>query len=620
MPIPLRAVYTARERFLCDGVLGEDLVARVRPEVLVSWRRSRLSGARPDVPTLRADNAAPADHPLIVAAEPVLAHLAERFSGLRAGVLLSDRNARILRRWVAPDSGILPHMDRIASLEGSSGTEEWIGTNGIGTVAEDRRARMVVGPEHYAEVLSNFMCVGAPIINPLTHKLEGVVTLNSDVEAASPLLTPLMTSTAREIEQRLLEHASHRERVLLDAFLTANRSGGSVAVVGEEVFMAGPRASRMLDGVDHLMLWELVSDAVVGQRSGRPDRAILIPAGDRVVALRCSAMLEEGCLLGALIAVEEIPPQVGPLDLPLANPAGDEPVAATARVTPADDWAPRATLPGRSSVWQSVLAVASLHRLTDLPLLIVGEPGTGKLALLRAMFGDPEDGAMTIVDCTTAVEDRKGLLTRTRSALSGMAPVVVLRHLDAVDDEVATALCIQLEQVTGPESPRVVATATADDEWASMAPRRRLLDHLSLARIELPPLRERREDIKDLIATIVERRVGRERLRFSQAALLAMTRAHWPGNVRQLESVVLGLVAIAGPREVSVEMLPTALSHYSSRRELTTMEQAELDAIMSAIKRSEGNKVVAARILGISRSTLYRKMRTYKLDPGKYFF
>jgi hypothetical protein len=390
--------------------------------------------------------------------------------------------------------------------------------------------------------------------------------------------------------------------------------------VGEEVFMAGPRASRMLDGVDHLMLWELVSDAVVGQRSGRPDRAILIPAGDRVVALRCSAMLEEGCLLGALIAVEEIPPQVGPLDLPLANPAGDEPVAATARVTPADDWAPRATLPGRSSVWQSVLAVASLHRLTDLPLLIVGEPGTGKLALLRAMFGDPEDGAMTIVDCTTAVEDRKGLLTRTRSALSGMAPVVVLRHLDAVDDEVATALCIQLEQVTGPESPRVVATATADDEWASMAPRRRLLDHLSLARIELPPLRERREDIKDLIATIVERRVGRERLRFSQAALLAMTRAHWPGNVRQLESVVLGLVAIAGPREVSVEMLPTALGHYSSRRELTTMEQAELDAIMSAIKRSEGNKVVAARILGISRSTLYRKMRTYKLDPGKYFF
>jgi transcriptional regulator of acetoin/glycerol metabolism len=550
----------------------------------------------------------------------VLAHLAERFSGLRAGVLLSDRNARILRRWVAPDSGILPHMDRIASLAGSSGSEEWIGTNGIGTVAEDRRARMVVGPEHYAQVLSNFMCVGAPIINPLSRKLEGVVTLNSDVEAASPLLTPLMTSTAREIEQRLLEQASHRERVLLDAFLTANRSGASVAVVGEEVFMAGPRASRMLDGVDHSMLWELVSEAVAGQRAGRPGQIIQISAGEHAITLRCSAVHEDGRLLGALIALEGILRPAGPPEPPLASGAGHQPVAAPARVAPAGDWAGRATLPGRSSAWQGVLAAASLHRRTDLPLLVVGEPGTGKLALLRAMFGDPDRGAMTIVDCTTAAEDRAGLLTRTRLALSGTAPVVALRHLDAVDDEVATALGTQLEHAAGRESARVVATACADEDWACTAPRRRLLDHIALARIELPPLRERREDIKGLIAAIAERPVGRDRLRFSQPALLAMTRAHWPGNVRQLESVVLGLAATAGPREVSVEMLPAALSHYSSRRVLTTMEQAELDAIMSAIKRSAGNKVMAARILGISRSTLYRKMRTYKLDPDKYFF
>jgi len=289
-------------------------------------------------------------------------------------------------------------------------------------------------------------------------------------------------------------------------------------------------------------------------------------------------------------------------------------------VAPAGDWAGRATLPGRSSAWQGVLAAAHLHRRTDLPLLVVGEPGTGKLALLRAMFGDPDSDAMQVLDCTTAAEDRAGLLNRTRLALSGTAPVIVLRHLDAVDDEVAAALGTQLEQAAGREGARVVATACADEDWACTAPRRRLLDHIALARIELPPLRERREDIKDLIAAVAERHVGGDRLRFSPAALLAMSRAHWPGNVRQLESVVLGLVATAGPREVSVEMLPTALSHYSSRRELTTMEQAELDAIMSAIKRSEGNKVMAARILGISRSTLYRKMRTYKLDPDKYFF
>jgi transcriptional regulator of acetoin/glycerol metabolism len=67
-------------------------------------------------------------------------------------------------------------------------------------------------------------------------------------------------------------------------------------------------------------------------------------------------------------------------------------------------------------------------------------------------------------------------------------------------------------------------------------------------------------------------------------------------------------------------MLPAWLGQYSSRRELTQMEQVELDAIMSAIQRSQGNKVLAAKLLGISRSTLYRKMRSYKLDPDKHFF
>jgi DNA-binding NtrC family response regulator len=136
----------------------------------------------------------------------------------------------------------------------------------------------------------------------------------------------------------------------------------------------------------------------------------------------------------------------------------------------------------------------------------------------------------------------------------------------------------------------------------------------------VPALRERREDIKDLVAQIITRHAGDRTPRLSHGALVAMTRAQWPGNIRQLESVVRGIIASAGLREVTVEMLPAWLGQYSSRRELTQMEQVELDAIMSATQRSEGNKVLAAKLLGISRSTLYRKMRSYKLDPDKHFF
>lgn len=625
MAVTLRAVHRAREEFLTDGHVGRDLAKQVRPEVLTSWRRSRLSGASPDAPTLLYDAHLVTDSPLCAAAEPVLARLAERFSGLRAGVLLSDRNARILRRWVAPDSGILPLMERISSVVGASGSEQFIGTNGIGTVAEDRRARMIVGPEHYAAALSRFTCVGAPIHNPLTHKLEGIVTLNSDVESASPLLTPLMTSTAQEIEQRLLDQASVRERKLLDTFLTANRAGGSVAVVGEDVFMAGPRAARLLEGIDQGVVWQFVSEAVSTQAAGRVSRAIFIPTPQGVAALRCSPLMVGDRLAGALLEVHDGLDVAGARGAVQSDPSSLATLPERRRMASrvvAHPWPQaRELLPGQSPAWLAVISAAAVHRSSKLPLLVTGEPGTGKLSLLQAMFEGSPDASPHVVDCVAAAADRLGWLARLRDELSGAARVVVLRHLEALDDDTAAAVTAQLDEtITRPSAARVVATAAHILEWSQTPAHQRLLDRLTVARIDLPALRERREDVKSLVAQLVARHASDRSPRFSHGALMAMTRAQWPGNIRQLESVVRGLMASAGMREVSVEMLPSGLGQYSNRRELSTMEQVQLGAIMSAIQRSQGNKVAAAKLLGISRSTLYRKMRSYKLDPDKHFY
>lgn len=619
MALPMRAVYRAREEFLAEGELRDDLVGRVRPEVLTSWRRSRLSGADSDATTLHYEDTVIADSSLCVAADPILTRLAERFSGLRAGVLLANRDARIIRRYVAPDAGIAAMMDRILSVVGSSGSEEFVGTNGIGTVAEERRARMIVGPEHFAQSLSGFTCVGAPIYHPLTRKLEGVVTLNSDVDSASPLLTPLMTSTAQEIEHRMLDLASQRERMLLDTFLTANRAGGSVAVVSQDVFMAGPRAQRLLEGIDHSLIWEYASEAVLSPHEGRASRAILmpIPTSTRVVALRCSPLLIDGRLAGALLEVDEGADVATALAPASAGLRADQ-RRHSARQHQLDDgsWPESDNkISGRSASWQRVIEAARIQRHSALPLVVSGEPGTGKLTLLKAMFGDH----LTVLDCVAALDDRISWLGRLRDALgAGTENVLVLRHLDAVDEEIANGIASHLN-ADGNPSPRVVATTTKRD-WAEQPAQRRLLDQLAVAHIDLPPLRERRDDIKEMISRLTEQHAPGGGLRISQAAIQAMTRAQWPGNIRQLESVVRGLIHSAGQREVTVEMLPAELGQYSSRRVLTTMEQVELDAIMTAVRNSNGNKVVAARLLGISRSTLYRKMRTYRLDPDKHFF
>src|ERR1700730_16180083 len=118
-----RQIRRAREQFLSDGKIGPDLARFVRPDILQSWRRSRLSGASMGVDVLPFQAEAHGDSALCQAAEPVLSRLAEQLSGLAAGVLLSDRNARILRRW-APATSILPKMDRIQADSGTSGSQE----------------------------------------------------------------------------------------------------------------------------------------------------------------------------------------------------------------------------------------------------------------------------------------------------------------------------------------------------------------------------------------------------------------------------------------------------------------------------------------------------------------
>jgi len=268
--------------------------------------------------------------------------------------------------------------------------------------------------------------VGAPIHNPLTRKLEGVITLNSDVESASPLLIPLITGTAQEIEQRLLSQASQRERMLLDTFLTASRSGATVAVVGEDVFIAGPRTLRLLEGIEHTMIWQQLSQAISARRLADP---IPIGSGCGPVALRCSPLMVDGRLAGALFEVgvgtdpsnvETARSPVPPALSPGASAALlSVPFAAGRSTTSFRSLTDVGLAVGLSAAWTSVVRSVAVHRSTAVPLVMIGEPGTGKMTLLRAMFAPATgyDCTLGVVDCISASADRRGWLSKVRTSL-----------------------------------------------------------------------------------------------------------------------------------------------------------------------------------------------------------
>lgn len=592
-----RSLNEAREHLLATGAVPEHLAGAVRPEVLRSWRRSLHSGADGATPQLVYKGEHESHIGLRRAADPVLSRLADQLAGLSAGVLLADREATLVQRWV-PDHDFVTLLDRIHADSGFDNSEHTVGTNGTGSVVEVGAAFQVTGGEHFNEALQAFTCVGVPIRHPITRRLEGVITMTCRAAAANPLLTPLMTSTAHEVEGRLLWETTRTERELLDVYLRSSRRGHRpVAVVSEGLLIAGPQVTDLLEGIDRELLWDAV------QAAARDDRALarLIESVPELAkVLRCTPVETDGSVLGALVEFE------------VAEPARAEREAPVQTAV---------SLPGKSHAAAQLVVQATRLASRGVPILVRGEPGVGKLtlayALLRAVGVAPDQ--VSVLDVSSDWEAGAAhFVTLLRREFEGGAPAVVIRHLDLLSSEAAAACSVLLE--TAPATTRVVATMTTGPSVPPLSPgMRRLVDTIGVGRVTVPPLRERRDDIATA-ANGMAAKYGRERrVHLGAEALRCLVRAPWPGNMRQLEATIRGAVLASPGGEILPSALPVELQTNPQRHALSPIEELELSAIMEALRKHQGNKQAAAAAVGISRSTLYRKLRAYKIDSEADF-
>ena len=596
MMVDAEQVHLARTELLETGAVSEPLSRAVRPEILASWRRSSAFGALPNVKALPYLEDLVAAGRLLEAAEPVLRALAESLAGLYAGVLLADRDANIVQRWVA-DASILPALDRICSQAGFGAPEDRVGTNGIGTVAELGRAQLIVGPEHFADALVPFACVGAPIHNPTTRRLEGIITLSCKAEAANALLTPLMVSTAADIEHRLLMSSTLDERRVLDAYLAARHQHRLVAAIGKDLLIAGARVTRLLDHlVDRDILWDVVSQ--VGVSAGSTRRAVPTRSGGEV-SLVCIAIHDSGRLIGVLVDLE------GALEKPT--------IPTRRRAEPTTR---RLQLPGENSKWIGALDAAVRFADEHIPVVLVGAAGVGKWSIVREMTGsDFECDTTLTIDCSE-IDEFKPLANQFPTV---QAPrVVLLRHLEAISDHSLRELGAFVDELRAAGEPWIVATLCCEDGVIT-AEQQRVIGRFDGIALPIPNLRDRPDDIAAIVRDLLARHPRARMVHLSDEAISELSRASWPGNIRQLDDVIRSIAA-SRVGEISVADLPTDVRSRSVRRSLSTIDQLECEAIMKALSQADGNKVVAARTIGLSRSTIYRKIRAYGLDPDAAFF
>jgi transcriptional regulator of acetoin/glycerol metabolism/DNA-binding CsgD family transcriptional regulator len=207
---------------------------------------------------------------LLGAAKPVVDRLGADLGGADTGVVLSDADARVVARSAA-NAWQRAQLDALGLAPGHSWRVADVGTNAIGLVSEQQSPVQVTGTEHFMDALAGMTMASAPVSDPRTGQLLGAVSLVCRVASANSLLLPVARRTAREIEHRLLDGTSSRERVLQEHFLRARRHArGAVVVVGERTMLINAAAARLVGSGDRSLLWDVAERAIEGGAASTP--------------------------------------------------------------------------------------------------------------------------------------------------------------------------------------------------------------------------------------------------------------------------------------------------------------------------------------------------------------
>jgi len=302
---------------------------------------------------------------------------------------------------------------------------------------------------------------------------------------------------------------------------------------------------------------------------------------------------------------------------------------------------------GDSKAIQKVRALARDCAHSDLCVLILGETGTGKELVARLIhnLSYRSQKKLVIVNCAAIPEElfeselfghEKGAFTGAHATKIGLMEEANngTLFLDEVGDlslnhQARLLRAIEtgtFRRVGGNSDIRVdvrVLSATNKDlpsEVSAGRFRRDLFHRLNAFVISIPPLRERIEDIAllaDYFLQQVRRKYPVRATRFSSQALKWLENQPWHGNVRELRNLIERASIVAKNEEIQLQDLVTELSVYTPEK-FPTLEELEKNHIIKALQQTQGNVVSAAEMLGIGKSTLYRKIAEYQINPSIY--
>jgi transcriptional regulator of acetoin/glycerol metabolism len=554
-------VRQARQELIRAGLLTGTTTAGVVPDLIVrSWRRSisnKVNGERPSSRFTEVD----ADSILRRAADPVLDRWQGQLADTGTTLFLSDRAGNIVARRTS-DSSIRRRLDSVNAAEGFDYSEDSIGTNGLGTSMVEGRAVLITGSQHYNDALAALACAAAPVYTP-TGSVIGSISLGGPIEAANPLMLSLTREIGQQIEERLRGAARPQDLALAMSFMRFTNSARPTVVMDSESLLANTPGVPYVDVTSHVMLWELLNS-----HDWASSPTLLLQLDEAAVEVSARRVLD-GPRAHYVLHFADLTRTIG-------------------RAEPA--------------VRQALPTVAK-QRAAGGVIWIDGPPGSGRATLARDLAG-PSIEEIVVTAGTPTPWDRIGELLHAGTT-------VLLCRVEHLADEDADRLGALIDEI--PSAARLFITASRDQSGDAVGA---VLNRIGVPR-RTAALASTPERIPGLVKLILDRVDPKHRHTVSPAALQAFVQWNWPGNITELAETLTDLVAQVPTSVIERRHLPQQLQHAPPRRQLTLMESAERDAIIKALAAAGGNKSEAAELLGVGRTTLYRRLRQLGLDRGE---
>lgn len=572
---------------------------------------------------------------LVELADAEMAHLYQQLAGSGHSIILTDRDGVLLDYY--GDLSFRESACRTGLVLGAVWTEEHCGTNGMGTCLLERAPLIIHRDHHFLARNIGLSCCAAPIFD---HQgdLLAVLDASGESDRAQQHTLVLVNMSAQMIQNRLFQHRFrdacivrfHSRPELVgtwsEGLIALDTSGAIAAIDRNALFQLGYRSCAELRNSPLERLFNISLPALLERSQKKSFHALPIYEtrhGARFFALaqgpqarRTHAVKEQ-----PLPAAEATYPPPGSLldELDLGDPLMARNIQAARRC-----------------------------ESRDIPILLIGESGTGKGLFARALHAasDRADKPFVAVNCgSLPAPTLKAELFGRAGGTDEERGRIIQAHggtlfLDDVG-ELPLELQPQLLHViedreVRPEGSAAPVTVDVRIVCASRSGleekvRRGLLREDLLYRLQglvlpLPPLRER-QDKKALIQHLFAQEAATtDSVSLSPELLDALCTCPWPGNIRQLRNVLRGLIALRTTDRLDLRSLPPDYGIEPPRapdtspeaETLNPLEKAERDALLASLREHNGNISHVAHQLGVGRNTVYRKMRRLGIPyPGR---